>query len=89
MAIAEQPAVIGYYRIHGALTEPGRFAVPLAAFTDLAGLCAFIQGVVIHSDWASAYGVTADLSRGGGTGGPSRGIGEGAGGGGRPPARRA
>jgi hypothetical protein len=63
MAIAEQPAVTGYYRIHGALTEPGRFAAPLAAFTDLAGLCAFIQGVVIHSDWASAYGVTADLSR--------------------------
>jgi hypothetical protein len=63
MAIVGQPAVTGYYRIHGALTEPDRFAAPLAAFTDLAGLCTFIQGVVIHSDWASAYGVTADLSR--------------------------
>ena len=52
-----------FYRTHGALTEPGRFASTLAASTDLAGLCAFIQGVVIHSDWASAYGVTADLSR--------------------------
>lgn len=52
-----------YYRSHGALTEPGRFPTPLAAFTDLPGLCAFIQGVVIHSDWAAAYGVSADLSR--------------------------
>ena len=51
------------YRSHGALTEPGRLATMLAAPGDLAALCAFIQGVVIHSDWASAYGVTADLSR--------------------------
>ena len=52
-----------YYRTHGSLTEPGRFAPALATFTSLADLCAFIQGVVIHSDWASAYGVSADLSR--------------------------
>jgi len=52
-----------YYRSHGAFTEPGRFASALAAPADLPGLCIFIQGVVIHSDWASAYGVTADLSR--------------------------
>jgi hypothetical protein len=31
--------------------------------SDLPALCAFIQGVVIHSGWAAAYGVTADLSR--------------------------
>jgi hypothetical protein len=55
--------VTGYYRAHGALTEPGRFGSALAAPTGLADLCSFIQGVVIHSDWASAYGVTADLSR--------------------------
>jgi hypothetical protein len=55
--------VSGYYRTHGALTDPGRFAPTLAAPADLADLCAFIQGVVIHSDWASAYGVSADLSR--------------------------
>lgn len=53
----------GDYRTHGALTQPARFSSTLAAWTDLAALCAFIQGVVIHSDWASAYGVTADLSR--------------------------
>jgi len=52
-----------YYRTHGALTEPGRFAAALAAPTNLGDLCAFIQGVVIHSDWAASYGVTADLSR--------------------------
>jgi Transglutaminase-like superfamily len=55
--------VTDYYRTHGALTEPGLFAASLAAFTDLPALCGFIQGVVIHSDWAAAYGVTADLSR--------------------------
>jgi hypothetical protein len=55
--------VSGYYRTHGALTEPGRFGATLATPAGLAELCAFIQGVVIHSDWASAYGVTADLSR--------------------------
>jgi hypothetical protein len=55
--------VSGYYRAHGALTEPGRFGSTLAAPADLAGLCAFIQGIVIHSDWASAYGVATDLSR--------------------------
>lgn len=52
-----------YYRTHGALTEPGRFAASLTASSDIPGLCAFVQGVVIHSDWASAYGVSADLSR--------------------------
>lgn len=53
-----------YYRRQGDLTEPGRFAGDLARLPpDLAGLCAFIQGVVIHSDWASAYGVTGNLSR--------------------------
>jgi hypothetical protein len=51
-----------YYRSHGAFTEPGRFAGSLG-FTDIPNLCAFIQSVVIHSDWASAYGVSADLSR--------------------------
>src|SRR6185312_12977497 len=60
---SEGPDVSDYYRTHGALTEPGRFASTLAAPADLAALCTFIQGVVIHSDWASAYGVTADLSR--------------------------
>jgi hypothetical protein len=52
-----------YYRTHGALTEPGRFAASLAAFTDLPGLCALIQGIVIHSDWAASYGVSANRSR--------------------------
>jgi hypothetical protein len=51
------------YRTHGALTEPGRFAAALAGHADLAALCAFIQGVVIHADWAPAYGVAAELSR--------------------------
>jgi hypothetical protein len=51
------------YRMHGPLTEPGRFAAALAAHDDLVDLCSFVQGVVIHSDWASAYGVAADLSR--------------------------
>lgn len=53
-----------YYRTHGSLTDPGRFAPEIAALPrDLAALCAFIQGIVIHADWATAYGVTAELSR--------------------------
>lgn len=47
-----------YYRTHGGLTEPGRFRDELARVPlDLPTLCAFIQGFVIHADWAAAYGV--------------------------------
>jgi len=47
-----------YYRTHGALSEPGRFRDELAMVPlDLPTMCAFIQGVVIHADWAAAYGV--------------------------------
>jgi hypothetical protein len=63
LAPPAESSLSDYYRTHGALTDPGRFAASLATFTDLAALCAFIQGVVIHSDWAAAYGVAADLSR--------------------------
>jgi Transglutaminase-like superfamily len=56
-------AATPYYQSHGAFTEPGRLAACLAKPADLSALCSFIQGVVIHSDWASAYGVAADLSR--------------------------
>lgn len=53
-----------YYRTHGALTEPGRFSAEVAALpSDLGALCAVIQGIVIHADWATAYGVGAELSR--------------------------
>jgi transglutaminase superfamily protein len=56
--------VSDYYGLHGELTDPGRFARDLAHLPhDLSDLCAFIQGVVIHADWASAYGVTRELSR--------------------------
>ena len=47
-----------YYRTHGALSDPGRFRDELAMVPlDLLTMCAFIQGVVIHADWAAAYGV--------------------------------
>lgn len=47
-----------YYRTHGALSDPGGFRDGLAMGPhDLLTMCAFIQGVVIHADWASAYGV--------------------------------
>jgi hypothetical protein len=53
-----------YYRTHGSLTDPGKFAPEIAALpADLGALCAVIQGIVIHADWATAYGVAADLSR--------------------------
>jgi hypothetical protein len=47
-----------YYRAHGALSEPGRFRRMLSTLpSDLPALCRFIQGVVLHADWAAAYGV--------------------------------
>lgn len=51
-------ALSDYYRTHGALSEPGRFRDVLATLpSDLPALCRFIQGVVLHADWAAAYGV--------------------------------
>lgn len=51
-------AMSSYYREHGPLSEPGRFRPVLAALpSDLPALCRFIQGVVLHADWAAAYGV--------------------------------
>lgn len=47
-----------YYRTHGALSEPGRFKPAFAALpSDLSALCRFIQGIVLHADWAASYGV--------------------------------
>ena len=47
-----------YYRTHGALSDPGRFRDEFAIVPlDLLTMCAFIQGVLIHADWAAAYGV--------------------------------
>ena len=58
-------AMSDYYRAHGPLSEPGRFRHVLAALPpELPALCRFIQGVVLHADWAAAYGVKdATLSR--------------------------
>jgi hypothetical protein len=51
----------GFYETHGPLTEPGEFAGLPA---DLASQCRFVQGIVLHADWASAYGVAdSGLSR--------------------------
>jgi hypothetical protein len=54
-----------YYATHGPLTEPGEFAGELAALpADLLANCRFIQGIVLHADWAAAYGVVdTGLSR--------------------------
>src|SRR6478672_8042331 len=54
-----------YYATHGPLTEPGKFAGELAALpADLQANCRFIQGIVLHADWAALYGVSdAGLSR--------------------------
>lgn len=57
--------MLDYYRTHGAFSEPGQFRDGLAKLPhDLPALCRFIQGIVIHADWAAAYGVDgAALSR--------------------------
>jgi hypothetical protein len=56
---------LAYYRAHGPLTEPGEHAGAFAGLpADLPAHCRFVQGIVLHADWASAYGVTdAGLSR--------------------------
>jgi hypothetical protein len=47
-----------YYALHGPLTDPAEYSVEFAKLPDdLAARCRFIQGIVLHSDWASAYGV--------------------------------
>ena len=58
-------ATRGYYAIHGSLTEPGNYARQFADLPlDLPELCRFIQGIVLHADWAAAYGIAdAGLSR--------------------------
>jgi hypothetical protein len=54
-----------YYAAHGPLTEPAEYAGAFAGLpADLPSHCRFIQGIILHSDWAGAYGVTdAGLSR--------------------------
>jgi len=57
--------VTDYYRTHSDLSDPGPSREKLAMIPpDLPTMCAFIQGIVIHADWAAAYGVKdAALSR--------------------------
>jgi hypothetical protein len=58
-------AGLNYYTTHGPLTEPGDQAGELASLpADPRTLCRFIQGILLHADWAAAYGVAdAGLSR--------------------------
>jgi hypothetical protein len=50
-----------YYAAHGPLTEPAEYAGEFAGLPgDLDSYCRFVQGIVLHSDWAAAYGV-ADI----------------------------
>ncbi|HSJ42593.1 MAG TPA: transglutaminase domain-containing protein, partial [Xanthobacteraceae bacterium] len=54
-----------YYTSHGSLTDPGSYAPQFAGLPlDLPELCRFIQGIVLHADWAAAYGIAdTGLSR--------------------------
>jgi len=54
-----------YYATHGPLTEPSEHAGDFGKLPmDLHVLCQFVQGIVLHADWAGAYGVTdAGLNR--------------------------
>jgi hypothetical protein len=56
---------VDYYTTHGPLTEPGDHAGELASLpADLRAHCRFIQGIVLHADWAASYGVAdTGLSR--------------------------
>src|SRR5260370_32554017 len=49
---------LAYYAGHGPVTELGEYAGEFASLrADLYGHCRFVQGIVLHSDWASAYGL--------------------------------
>ncbi len=56
---------LDYYAAHGPLTDPGDHVDELARLpADLLADCRFIQGIVLHADWAAAYGVAdTGLSR--------------------------
>ena len=60
----ETPHALEYYAAHGALTEPHGHAAdfdPLPA--DVAALCAVVQGLIVHTEWASRYGIPEGTAR--------------------------
>lgn len=58
MKVAE-PAELGFYRQPGPMTTPGRYAPLLAGLpSDVAGLAAVAQGLLIHEHMGAGYGVT-------------------------------
>jgi hypothetical protein len=56
---------LAYYASHGDLTDPGAYRGDVAALRqhDVAALCRYIQGMLVHADWATAYGLPGNLSR--------------------------
>ncbi len=50
--------VLDYYAAHGALTEPHGQAPDFAALpADVSALCEVVQGLIVHVEWASRYGI--------------------------------
>jgi hypothetical protein len=51
--------ILDFYRSAGPLTSPGSHAGLADALpADVAGLCAAVQGLLLHAFWATRYGVT-------------------------------
>jgi hypothetical protein len=60
------PTSLVYFAEHGAVTDPGPHAALLDSLPDpLDQLCRSIQGLLIHRNWAEAYGVRLPPERAG------------------------
>ncbi len=47
------------WQVHGRMSDPAYEALRLEGLpADVAALCRIVQGVLLHSDWLSAYGVS-------------------------------
>jgi hypothetical protein len=56
--VAENEAMLGYYRQVAPVTDPGRYRAHLMALPDdIPSLCSIVQGLVIHDMWVTRYGI--------------------------------
>jgi len=56
--VAENEAMLSYYRQVTSVTDPGRYRAHLMALPDdIPALCSIVQGLVIHDLWVTQYGI--------------------------------
>ena len=56
--MAENDAILDYYRRVASATDPGRYRAHLMELPDdIPTLCRIVQGLVIHDMWVTQYGI--------------------------------